>query len=94
MKFNEFDDRVEYINQKMQKLRDKRQNSVSHEVDPLVDKQQKMKKALRDNNIAPEEIGKTGKKDGKISKKSKRIADIQWAEYKKILETKNDGKKQ
>ena len=94
LKFNESDDRVEYINQKIQNLRDKRQNSVSHEVDSLADKQQKMKKALRDNDIAPEEMGKTGEKDGNISKKNRKIADIQWAEYKKILETKNERKKQ
>jgi hypothetical protein len=78
----------------MQKLRDKRSSDASENIDQLFDKQQKMKKALSDNDIEPEEMGKTGKKDGKISKKNKKIADIQWAEYKKILETKNGRKKQ
>lgn len=86
LKFNQSNDRVEYISHKMQTLRDKRKSEALQDIDALSDKQQRMKQALQDNDIAPEKMGKTGASNGK------KIADIQWAEYRKILDTKSERK--
>ncbi|MBQ4400431.1 MAG: class I SAM-dependent methyltransferase [Alphaproteobacteria bacterium] len=89
LKFNISNDRVEYINHKMQKLRDKRNSDASENIDQLFDKQQKMKKALSDNDIEPEEMGKTGK-NWPTTDKDQQIAAIQHTVYKKLKGIKNE----
>lgn len=86
LKFNKSADRVEYAAQKLQNLRDSRSDDRQKNEDMLMNKNEKMKKALIKEGYSPQDMGKTGdEKTQQVLEKQKNIAHVQTAIYKEIL---------